>query len=67
MLSTSTRLKIQEILSRIEKAENVTFEERVYIRKFADRDQSVASCLLRAKRGQLNNKNIDGKIRLELH
>jgi len=60
MLSTSTRIKIQEILSRIEKAETVTFEERVYIRKYADRDQSVASSLLRAKRGQHNDNNLDG-------
>ena len=60
MLSTSTKLKIQEILERLEKAENVTFEERVFIREFADRDQSVSSWLKRAKRVQQNRKSNDG-------
>ncbi len=59
MFSRSTRLKIKEILSRIEKAEPVTFEERVYIRKFADKDQSVANSLLRAKRLQRKYNNLD--------
>tara|TARA_B100000700_G_C14555637_1_gene628668 strand:+ start:174 stop:473 length:300 start_codon:yes stop_codon:yes gene_type:complete len=59
MLSTSTRLKIQEILGRLEKAETVTFQERIYLKKFADRDQSVASWLLRAKRRQQYSNNPD--------
>ena len=60
MLSTSTRLRIQEILERLSMGENVTFQERVYIHKFADRDQSVSSWLKRAKRVQQNRKPNDG-------
>ena len=59
MLSTTTRLKIQEILDRLAKGAEVSFEERVYLRKFADRDQSVSSWLNRAKRVQQNSVALD--------
>ena len=59
MLSTTTRLKIQEILDRLAKGAEVSFEERVYLRKFADRDQSVSSWLNRAKRVQQHSVPLD--------
>ncbi|MCH9713921.1 MAG: hypothetical protein ACNA8O_10560 [Cyanobacteriota bacterium] len=52
MLSTSTRLRLQEILERIGAGAPVSLSERVYLQKFADRDPSVASWLRRARRRQ---------------
>jgi hypothetical protein len=52
MLSTSTRLRLQEILERIGTGAPVSLSERVYLQKFADRDPSVASWLRRARRRQ---------------
>ena len=59
MLSTSTRLKIQEILERLSKGESVSFNERVYLNKFADRDQSVYAGLNKAKRVQRSSTSLD--------
>ena len=39
MLSTSTRIRIQEILTRIAKGDEVTLGERIYINKYAARNQ----------------------------
>jgi hypothetical protein len=52
MLSTSTRLRLQEILERISSGRPVSLSERVYLQKFADRDRTVASWLRRAQRRQ---------------
>ncbi len=52
MLSTSTRLRLQSILERVSKGETVSLDERVYLHKFADRDQTVSSWLTRARRIQ---------------
>ena len=49
MLSTSNRLRIQEILKRLARGQQVTLNERVYIHKFADRDQTVSCWLNKAK------------------
>ena len=35
MFSTTTRIKIQEILSRIENNQPVTLEERIYLNKLS--------------------------------
>jgi len=53
MLSTSTRLRLQEILARIASGAPVSLSERVYVQKFADRDTTVASWLRQARRRQL--------------
>ncbi len=54
MLSTSARLRIQDILERISNGEEVTLEERIYVHKYADRDQTVSSWLNKARRHQQN-------------
>ena len=36
MFSTKTRIKIQEILTRIEKNHSVTLEERIYLNKLSN-------------------------------
>ena len=54
MLTTSTRLRIEEILTRVSKGEQVTLEERIYINKYATRNQNVNSWLRKATRLQRN-------------
>ncbi len=59
MLSTSTRLRLQEILKRIANNEEVSLAERVYLHKFADRDQTVSVWLNKAKRIQQQSNGSD--------
>ena len=54
MLTTSSRLRIQEILIRLSNGNQVTLEERIYINKFATKDQNVSSWLRKATRIQRN-------------
>tara|TARA_B100000579_G_scaffold430911_1_gene445117 strand:- start:1773 stop:2075 length:303 start_codon:yes stop_codon:yes gene_type:complete len=54
MLSTKSRLRIQEILTRISKGNQVTLEERIYINKYATKNQNVAIWLRKATRIQRN-------------
>jgi hypothetical protein len=53
MLTSATRLRLQAIIERIGNDQTVSLGERIYLQKFADRDQSVASWLRRARRRQL--------------
>ena len=48
MLTTSSRLRIQEILTRLSMGNKVTLEERIYINKYAMKYQSVSSWLRKA-------------------
>ena len=48
MLTTSTRLRIQEILNRLAMGNQVTLEERIYINKYAEKNQNVSSWLRKA-------------------
>ena len=59
MLSTSSRLRIQNILLRLAKNQQVTLQERIYINKYADRDQTVYSWLKKAKQLQQSNESMD--------
>ena len=54
MLTTSSRLRIQEILIRLSRGSKVTLEERIYINKFATKNQNVSSWLRKAARIQRN-------------
>ena len=65
MLRTSTRIRILEILTRISKGNEVTLEERIYINKFASRNQNVSSWLRKAsylQRNKPNSNSIDDLI-----
>ena len=65
MLSSSARLRIQEILTRIAKGNEVTLEERIYINKYASSNQNVSSWLRKAshlQRNTLNSSPIDKLI-----
>ena len=55
MLTTSARIRIQEILTRISKGNEVTLEERIYINKYASRNQNVSAWLRKASYLQRNN------------
>ena len=55
MLTTSTRVRIQEILTRISKGKEVTLEERIYLNKYASRNQNVNAWLRKATNFQRNN------------
>ena len=57
MLTTSARLRIQEILRRIAKDREVTLEERIYINKYASRNQNVSAWLRKASHLQRNKSN----------
>ena len=57
MLTTSTRLRIQEILTRIAHGKAVTLKERIYINKYASSNQNVSSWLRKASHFQRDNLN----------
>ena len=59
MLSTNSRIRIQEILTRISKGNKVTLEERIYINKYANKNQNVAIWLKKASRLQRNQPILD--------
>ena len=56
MLTTTSRLRIQEILTRLSMGKQVTLEERIYINKYASRNQNVSSWLRKASRIQRQEK-----------
>tara|TARA_Y100001968_G_C18934190_1_gene515658 strand:- start:311 stop:493 length:183 start_codon:yes stop_codon:yes gene_type:complete len=43
MLSTSTRIRVQEIIKRLEKMEEVTLYERIFLNKLASTSSLVRS------------------------
>ena len=55
MLTTSSRLRIQEILSRLAMGDEVTLQERIYINKYATKNQNVSTWLRKAS--QIQRKN----------
>lgn len=59
MLSPATRLRLRDILDRIGNDQPVSLQERIYLQKFADRDQGVADWLRLARR-QRNQAPADG-------
>ena len=62
MLTTSARLRIQEILTRISTGNEVTLEERIYINKYASSNQNVSAWLRKAsylQRKQVKSNSTD--------
>ena len=60
MFSRSTRLRIQGILKRIAAGKDISLQERVFVDKFADQNQTVATWLKRARRLQQKTKAKNG-------
>ena len=56
MLTTSSRLRIKEILSRLALGNQVTLEERIYINKYATKNQKVSTWLRKASNLQRNKQ-----------
>ena len=48
MLTKTSRLRIQEILTRLSMGKQVTLEERIYINKYAAKNQNVYNWLRKA-------------------
>ena len=61
MLTTSSRLRIQEILTRLSMGNEVTLAERIYINKYATSNQNVSNWLRKASSIQ-RNKDISNPI-----
>ena len=62
MLTTSTRLRIQEILIRVAAGNQVTLAERIYINKYAAKNQNVSNWLRKAsliQRKEIKSNPID--------
>jgi len=62
MLSTQTRLRLQDIASRIADHEEVSFEEMTFIQKFADHNTSAAEILRKARRKAMLGKESEGSL-----
>ena len=54
MLTITSHLRIQEILTRISIGNHLTLEERIYINKYATKNTSVCGCFRQASRIQRN-------------
>ncbi len=57
MLSQATRLKLQSIIRLIASGKEVSLRDRIYVHKFADTNQTVASWLNKARYSQKNKNN----------
>ena len=64
MLSAKTRLILQEILTRLSNNEPVTLEERILLKKHADRNSTVWHWLRKARsiqaKGHLSQESVTG-------
>ena len=62
MLSTETRLRIENICNRIENHEEVTFEDMTWIQKWADHNRIAHRMLNQARRVAAMGKPIPGSM-----
>lgn len=60
MLTSATRLRLQEIIGRIGTGDPVSLQERIFVQKFADHDASVASWLRKAQRRSFQEPPANG-------
>jgi hypothetical protein len=62
MLSTQTRLRLEDIAARIAGGLNVTFEEMTWATKWSQHNRSAAEILRRARRRAINGVPEKGTI-----
>ena len=62
MLSTQTRLRLEDIAARIAGGLNVTFEEMQWATKWSQANRSAAEILRRARRRAINGEPQKGTI-----
>ncbi len=60
MFSTTTRLRLKDILQRVSNGETITLEDRLYLSKYADQNQTVSNCLRKAQLRQQNKTPTNG-------
>jgi hypothetical protein len=62
MLSTQTRIKLEDIAARIAGGLNVTFEEMTFAQKWADHNASAAAILRKARRRAVTGEPEKGSL-----
>ena len=62
MLSTQTRLRLEDIAARIAGGLNVSFEEMQWAQKWADHNGSAAAIMRKARRRALNGEPEEGSL-----
>ena len=62
MLSTTTRLRLEDIAARIAGGLNVTFEEMQWATKWSEANRSAAEILRRARRRAINGEPQRGSL-----
>ena len=62
MLSTTTRLRLEDIAARIAVGLNVTFEEMQWATKWSEANRSAAEILRRARRRAINGEPQRGSL-----
>jgi hypothetical protein len=62
MLSTATRLRLEDIAARIAGGLNVTFEEMQWATKWAEANRSAAEIIRRARRRAINGEPERGSL-----
>ena len=67
MFSIANRHRLKIILERISEGEEITLKERLFVDKFADQNQTVASCLRKARRLQQRKEPKDEIALLIIH
>lgn len=62
MLSTQTRLRLEDIAARIAGGLNVTFEEMQWAQKWSEHNRSAAAILRKARRRAINGEPAEGSL-----
>ena len=62
MLSTQTRLRLEDIAARIAGGLNVSLDEMTFIQKWANANRSAAAILRKARRRALNGEPEEGSL-----
>lgn len=62
MLSTQTRLRLEQIASRIENGEEVSLEDMIFAEKWSKANQSAAGIIRRARRVAVQGKGKEGSL-----
>lgn len=62
MISTETRLKLEDIAARIAGGLNVSFEEMTWATKWSEANRSAAAILRKARRRAINGEPAEGSI-----
>lgn len=62
MLSTQTRLRLEQIASRIENGEEVSLEDMIFAEKWSKANQSAAGIIRKARRVAVQGKGKEGSL-----